>query len=191
MMIKTVQKVRFEEKFASLAKIGEMVFHSKDLANLWHISNANTLHTTLKRYVQKGLLFRIYKGVYSLKPLGELDPVSLGVKALHEYAYVSCETVLSRAGIIQQSIPFITLVSAKSKQFTIGEWKYRSRKLSDQYLYNPVGIIEQGGVKIATPERAVADLLYFNPRAYLDASFTIKWKKVSEIQRAVGYPMRR
>jgi len=35
------------QRFAEIAKLGEVIFHTKDSANLWQIKNTNTLHTTL------------------------------------------------------------------------------------------------------------------------------------------------
>lgn len=196
-------------RFAELAKQGEIIFHTKDLANLWGITNLNTVHTTLKRYTRNGLLHRIYKGFYALHPVSDLNPYLLGIKALHGYAYISTETVLQHAGIIMQSIPYITLVGNQSKWFTIGEWRYRSRKLQDKYLYYSIGIhpapsvapkgdsiqfLKQSnggpqGVKWATVERAVADLLYFNSRAHFDNEQAIRWGKVREIQKKIGYSL--
>ncbi len=43
------------------------------------------------------------------------------------------------------------------------------------------------GVNYATVERAVADLLYFNPKYYFDGNSRIDWKKVKEIQGIIGY----
>lgn len=178
-----------QQRLAKIIKLGQIVFHVDDLANLWQINNANTLRTTVKRYAQTGLLFRIYRGFYSLKPISRLDPLLLGVKALHEFSYVSAETVLERAGIISQSRNVITLVSSKSKQFSIGDYQYRSRKLADQYLFNPAGVAEVNGVKVANISRAVADLLYFNPRAHFDAEKLINWRQVKKTQLNVGYAL--
>ena len=176
------------QRFAKLAQMNEVVFHTGDLANLWGIENKNTLHTTLKRYAQKGLLFRIYKGLYSLKSIKNVNQELLGIKALHRFAYISTETILSKKGIIQQNIPNITIVSSLSRKFTIGGTLYKSRKLSDKYLFNSAGVtVDCNGIRVATTERAVADLLYFNPKYYFDNSKAIDWKKVRKIQEAVGY----
>jgi predicted transcriptional regulator of viral defense system len=184
----TVYNNNYSKRFALLAQAGERVFHARDLANLWQIKDNNNLYTTLKRYVQRGLLFRVHKGLYSLVPVQEIDPRLLGLKVIHEYAYVSTETVLIETGIIQQNIDWITLVSSKSKKFSQGKSNYWSRQLADKFLFNPVGIIERDNIFIATPERAVADLLYFNPKAYLDGVHLVDWKKVKRIQKEVGYP---
>ena len=74
-------KIRNLNRFAALAQLGEVVFHTDDLANLWRITNKNTLYTTIKRYVAQGLLFRIHKGFYALKNPKDIDPLLLGVKA--------------------------------------------------------------------------------------------------------------
>jgi len=142
-------------RFAQLAKLGEVVFHIDDLANLWHITNKNTLYTALKRYTGQGLLFRIHKGFYAIKPPVEVDPLLLGIKALHGYAYVSTETILAEEGIVQQEVPAITLISSKTKRFSITGHHYYSRKLADKFLYQPNGIITvPNGVRKATRERA-------------------------------------
>ena len=187
----TKKQEKLNNRFAQIAKLGETVFHTKDLANLWQIRNSNTLYTTINRYVQKGLLFRIYKGFYSIKPIIQLDPIMLGIKSMHKFTYLSAETVLSKAGIIQQDIGFISLMSNQSKKFSFSEIPdhYYSRKLKDKYLYNQIGIIEKNNIKIASVERAVADLLYFNPKTYFDADKLIDWKKVKKIQQKIGYPL--
>lgn len=177
------------DRFAELAKLGEVVFHTKDLANLWRVKSPNTLHTALKRYVKRGLLFRIYRGFYSLKSAQEINPLFLGIKALHEFSYVSTESVLAREGIVSQVSDKITLVSSKSKRFSINNSHYLSRKLADCYLFNPAGVISENGIRIATPERAVADLLYFNPRFHFDGASLVNWRKVKSLQKKIGYSL--
>jgi len=178
-----------QARFAKLARMGEQVFHVGDLASLWNIKNKNTLHTTLKRYTDTGLLFRVYRGLYSIKPVGEIDPYLLGVKALHKFAYISTETVLSDAGIILQKIQYITIVSSESRKFFAGGRNYRSRQLDDRFLFQKKGISLKNGVNIATVERAVADLLYFHPNFHFDNSKQVDWGKVVKIQKEMGYKL--
>jgi predicted transcriptional regulator of viral defense system len=178
------------QRFALLAAMGETVFHAGDIANLWNIHNKNTLYTTLVRYQNAGMLYRIYKGLYSLKKINDIDPRLLGVKALHIPAYISCESVLFDSGVINQPPREITLVSGLSKRFTIAGYKFRSRKLKDAFLYNDAGIKTVNGFRLALPERAAADMLYFSPKKYLDAfgSKIINWKQVRSINSQIGYP---
>ncbi|OGY81492.1 MAG: hypothetical protein A3F54_02615 [Candidatus Kerfeldbacteria bacterium RIFCSPHIGHO2_12_FULL_48_17] len=179
----------YTQRFALLARLNEQIFHTKDLANLWAIQDKNTLYTTLKRYTQHGLIFRIFKGLYAMKPITQLQPWLLGLRALHTSAYISTETILEQAGIIQQKMHSITLISSLSKRFTLGPYHYRSRKLADKFLYNTAGIAEKDGMRLASPERAIADMLYFHPKIYFDGNRHIDWQQVKKIQDAVGYPL--
>lgn len=176
-------------RFSRIAMRGETVFHAGDLANLWGIVNKNTLYTTLSRYVKNGLIYRIYKGLYSVKKISEINKFLLGVKAIHSPAYVSCETILYQNGVLNQPPREITLVSRFSKYFSVAGKHYRSRKMRDEFLFNDAGIDTKDGVRVASLPRAVADMLYFNPRKYFDAgdSGLINWNQVKEIADMIGY----
>lgn len=180
------------ERFVSISMRGEVVFHASDLANLWGIHNKNTLYKTLSRYVAGGLIYRIHKGLYSVKKVSDIDPLLLGVKAIHTPAYVSCESVLYQNGILNQPPQEIILVSQSSKHFSIAGIRYRSRKMRDEFLFNDAGVDIKDGVRIASLPRAVADMLYFNPRKYFDVgdSRLIPIDKVKEIADAVGYTIK-
>ena len=52
-------------RISELIKLDHKIYHSNDLAILWGITNKNTLYTTIKRYVQKGVLTPIDRGLYS------------------------------------------------------------------------------------------------------------------------------
>ena len=45
----------------------------------------------------------------------------------------------------------------------------------------------KGGFREATVERAVCDILYFNPKKYLDNFNLIDWSKVKEMSDQIGY----
>lgn len=177
------------DRIAMLARQKSPIFHTQDLARLWNIENRNTLYTMLKRYTQRGLLFRVYKGLYSFIPIEKIDPLLLGIKALHGYAYVSTETVLVREGIITQVIYSYTLIGSHSRHFQVGSYHFKSRKLKDEYLYNSSGIMEANGILMATPERAIADLLYFNPKAYFDGMKVVNFDEIRRLQKEIGYPL--
>lgn len=181
--------MNLSKRIAILARQSHSIFHASDLASLWGIKNTNTLYSLLKRYNQKDLLFRIYKGLYSLLPLEKLDPLIIGTKALHGFSYVSTETILVQAGMITQMDYHYTFVSNHSRRFQVGNYSFISRQLKDQYLYNPSGITCENGVLKANITRAVADLLYFNPKAYMDGINRIDFTKVREMQKEIGYPL--
>ncbi len=171
-----------------LIKLDRKLYHTNDLAILWKMANKNTLYTTIKRYVQRGVLIPIYKGLYSTIPLAELDPLELGKAIIHRYTYLSTESVLAQAGVISQATYAYTFVSDISKKVTIDSMSFLFRQLKPEFLNNPAGIVSQKGVFVATPERAAADMLYFNPRYHIDVPASLDFDKVKAIQKEVGYP---
>ncbi len=171
-----------------LIKLDRKLYHTNDLAILWKTANKNTLYTTVKRYVQKGVLIPIYKGLYATVPLADLDPLELGKAIIHRYTYLSTETVLAQAGIIAHAIYAYTFVSDISKKVTINSLSFIFRQLKPGYLNNPAGIINQKNVFTAIPERAAADLLYFNPKYHFDVPAGLDFDRVKSIQKEVGYP---
>lgn len=173
-------------RFAKLAGMGERVFHIADLASVWGISDRNTLYTTVKRYTRKGLLRRVQNGLYAIPSANPTNPFFMGIKAVHAYAYISAETILFREGVLSQKPVAIMLVGVVSKRFSIDGQAYRCRKMRDEFLYQPNGIESRGNLREASVTRAIADMLYYNPRAHFDAP--IDWKKVRRMQRLVGFP---
>lgn len=152
----------------TLIKNNRKLFHTQDLALLWKISDRNTLYTTIKRYVAKGILIAIHKGLYSTLEISKLNPAELAVAIIHDYAYVSCETILARNGIIVQEVNALTLVSRKSARFKAGNISILVRKMKDDLLYNSEGIVRVGNIFEATPKRAMVDMRYYVPKYHFD-----------------------
>lgn len=174
-----------QNRFAELARLEESIFHIGDLAKIWRIESDSNLRITIKRYVDAGLIYRLYRGLYSLKKVKELDPAVLGAKAINAYCYLSAESVLAVQGVIFQKIDSLTFLGGKNKRFEIASNKYYCRQLKDAFLYNNLGIIKDNKVNIASLARAVADILYFNPRYHFDNPQAIDWEEVKKIQRTV------
>jgi predicted transcriptional regulator of viral defense system len=174
-------------RISELIKLDRKIYHTNDLAILWGIKNKNTLYTTIKRYVKKGVLIPIYKGLYSTVPLSALNPLELGKSIIHRYTYLSTESVLAQAGVISQPIYVYTFVSEFPKKVSLGPSSFLFRQLKAEYLNNPSGVINQYGIFIASTERAVADMLYFNPKYHFDVPESIDFEKVKFLQREIGY----
>ena len=178
---------RDQTKIGLLLKQERKLFHTNDLAVIWGVANKNTLYTTIKRYIKRGILIPIHKGFYAVTELSKINSVELAVSYLHQYAYLSTESVLVEGGIIFQDMPHITLVSGISKRFQLANNAYLVRQMQARFLYQNTGIVQVKGYKKAIIERAVADLLYFNPRYHLDGYRLVNWDKVRFIQKEVGF----
>jgi len=189
----TEKRNKQAHRFAILAQMNEKVFHASDLAVLWGITDKNTLYTTLSRYIRSKVLYRVFKGLYSIPPPSQIDPLLLGTKALHEYCYITTETVLFNTGYISQKPAIITLAGSHSKRFKVISNHYRSRRLKAQLPMNHIEILNikadnmSGTVKIASAERAIADMLYFNPHFNFDKK--VNWEKIAGLQKQIGYPL--
>lgn len=176
------------KRLALVANQKFSLFHFKDFANLWSITNANSLRRLLKRYCDSGVLYRVQRGLYSLISPEKIEPDVLGAKVLHRYCYLTMEWILYREGYISQHSYYYTYASDLSKHFELYGHLFLSRQLNPQFLMNDAGIIRTSvGILEATLERAIADMLYYNPHFYFDRD--IDWVKVRAMQEKIGYPL--
>jgi hypothetical protein len=176
-----------QKRILDLVSLNQDVFSIDDLARIWQINNRHNLYITLGRYVRGGLLIKIYRGLYSLKSVDKLDPLVLGCKAINNYCYVSTESVLANHGVIFQELSYYTFISSKNNRIKIENNSYYVRQLKDAQLFNTIGIEKKGNVYIASLERAVADMLHYNPNYYFDNFKIVNLKKLKEIQISLGY----
>ena len=174
-------------RLGQLIKSDQNLFHTQDLALLWEIANRNTLYTAIKRLVKKGVLIPVVKGLYSTLPLVEIDDFALGAALIHKFSYISLETVLEKEGVISQKIYPITFISSASQKIEFNQKLYRVKKLKNEFLFNPEGVDRKDGYFIASKERAVADMIYYNAEYYFDNSSTVDWAGVEAIQKKMGY----
>lgn len=174
------------DKISVLIQQPQKLFHTSDLKVIWGIYNESTLYQTIYRLIKKKIFFRVQKGLYSIVPLDQLDPTEIGFRAINHFSYLSTETVLAKNGIINQSPNKITFVSSSPANFTINDNLYLVRQLKPQCLNNTVGIIQNNkGIFMATTERAIADILYFQPNYHFDADNLINWKLVKNYQQQI------
>jgi len=151
------------------------VFRLKDIALLTGETNRQSLSARLNYYVSKGKLQNPRKGIYT-KP--DYLPEELAGK-LYTPSYISLEYVLQKAGVVFQYDPGITSVSYLRRIIEIGDNTYTYRKLKPEILVNTKGVIpKSANINMATPERALLDLLYLNPDAWFDNPNSIDVKKI-------------
>ncbi|OGV96360.1 hypothetical protein A2W24_04475 [Microgenomates group bacterium RBG_16_45_19] len=162
-------------KQKKLLEQDKRLFRTADLAVLWQITNKNTLLTTIKRYRQNRILYRVAQGVYSTIPLTRLNPFELGCAVAGPLAYISLESVLSQEGIINQQPNKITLIGKKNQEFEAGGHTFLCRYVNPTYLVNRDGIEDNGRQAVATTKRAVRDMLYLKPQYHFDRPIPKGW----------------
>mgnify|MGYP001568587048 CR=1 FL=1 len=174
-------------KLIPLLQSDQKLFHTQDLALILGISNRHNLRVTISRYIKKGILKPVYRGLYSTVPIQNIDKYKLGSFFIHKFCYVSLHSIFERHGVINQVVYGVSYISSISKRILFSDIQFIYKQMKPQFLLNLEGINLVDGTYEASLERAVADMIYFNPKFYFDSPNLINWNRVSEIKRIVGY----
>lgn len=161
---KYIDYMKYIELNKILEKEGLYIFSIDDLSKL-----SNIPKTILKQEVYywkgKGWLRAIKKGLYELVYPKEFVVSDLYIaNKLYVPSYVSLETALSHYSIIPEIAMGVTSVTTKpTREFRNFHGYFRYRSISPK-AYLGYGIIEVQNkfVKIASPEKAFVDYIYFN-----------------------------
>ena len=143
------------EALKKLEKLKKDYYSVKDLERILDIPVDN-LRKQLTRWVEKGFLIRVAKGIYA--PYGtEIDVLKIA-NQMYYPSYLSFESVLSKYGILSQVPYTLTFATPKrSKKMILNDVEVEFTKLSDKYFF---GYTYENGINIASPEKALVDCLY-------------------------------
>ena len=123
--------------------------------------------TNLGRWLKTGLLIRLRQRWYCFPEyLEKADFAYYFANKIYSPSYISLHTALAFHGMIPESVVQITSVtSLKTKQFTnsFGEYAYKSIKPQLMFGYDLKPMSDGRVLKIASPEKAILDLLYLYP----------------------------
>lgn len=174
-------------KYILLLQSDQKLFHTQDLALILGISNRHNLRMTISRYIKKGVLKSVYRGLYSTVPIQNIDKYKLGSFFIHSFCYVSMYSIFEMHGVINQKVHSVNYVSSVSKKIEFDDKLFVYRQMNPLFLLNLEGIILENGIYKASLERAVADSDYFKLNTYFDSPDLINWNRVAEIKAIVGY----
>jgi len=163
---------------AKLYQSSKTILTTKDLALVWAESDQTRLKSKIAYYVKKGTLIRLTRGIFAKDK--SFDTKELAT-SLYAPSYVSFETVLREAGIIFQHYDTIFATGKWSRIVNIDKYTFTFRKLKDEVLFNPNGVIIKGNYSIATPERAFLDMIYLFPNYHFDNLEPINWDQCADI----------
>ncbi len=77
--------------------------------------------------------------------------------------------MLYEAGVIFQRYGSSTrLIRSNTREFVFDDHHYITRKIKDEILYNDIGVRTHQNYRMATPERALCDMIYLRPNPQLD-----------------------
>lgn len=149
---------------SKLIRTGRTVFSFSDISLIWSETNPNRTRVRINYYVKKGELLNIRPGLYAIDK--DYSRYELAGKILRP-SYISLETVLFDSGIIFQKYFSIFLISYLSREIKIDGTTYVFKKIRNEILNNPEGIIFNK-ISIASKERAFLDTIYLYKDYYFD-----------------------
>lgn len=136
------------------------IFRPLDFQRIFDVSY-ETARKFILRYIKKGLIIKLKKGLYSLETY--LPSEFEIANRVCSPSYVSLEYALMYYNIIPDTVYTVTSVTTKStREFVINNVSYRYNKIKKNaftgYLRKS---IDGNIILIAEPERALVDYLYF------------------------------
>jgi predicted transcriptional regulator of viral defense system len=130
--------------------------------------SAGAVRRQLDRWVKSGRLLQLRRGVYAVAPpyQAEAPHPFLVANHLRKPSYVSLQSALSHYGMIPEFVPVTTSVTMsrpEELQTPLGPFLFRHVKKSAFFGYAQTEISRGQPVFLASPEKALLDLLYLTP----------------------------
>lgn len=153
------------------------LFSVQDLVSLFKVS-PRAAQAFLSYNVDKGVFTRLKPNLFSLK---DPAPSELAVaNRLYSPSYISLFTALSHYSLIPETVYIISSVTTKpTREFEVNNIPYIYNRIKQPaYTGYIPAVIGGSTVFIATPEKAVADFLYFVYLGKLRYNDRLKWKKI-------------
>lgn len=155
------------DNISLLMKTWKTVYTFDELKSLLNIPTVFGLKSFLQRAKKSKKLLNPRKGIRTL-PVYDNEELAC---VIYPESYISLETVLYEAGVIFQRYWDSTrVVRNNTRSFNFQEHNYIARKLKDELLYNNTGVKTHANKRMATPERALCDMVYLRPDPQLDNS---------------------
>lgn len=121
----------------------------------------------ITRWIKKGYLIRLRQGLYAFAEYKHHTGYALYfANRMYSPSYISLHSALAFYGLIPESVVQITSVSSlKTISFAndFGEYSYKTVKENLIFGYDLKPMADNRSLKMATPEKAMVDLLYLYP----------------------------
>lgn len=161
----------------TILRLEQTVFTFKELLLAWN-TDAGIARRRISYYLRTGNLYAVRRGIYAKDKNYDLNEL---VTKIYTPAYISFETVLGSAGVTFQYYYQIFVATYQSNELIADGQKIVFRRLKSSILLNSSGIENKERYAIASPERALLDVIYLNKEYHFDNLSSIKWEVVYEI----------
>jgi predicted transcriptional regulator of viral defense system len=156
----------------------------------------------ITRWIKKGYIIRLRQGLYAFAEYKNKTGYSLYfANRIYHPSYISLHAALAFYGLIPESVVQITSVtSQKTLSFAngFGEYSYKTVKENLMFGYDLKPMADNRSLKMATPEKALFDMLYLYPfydniaeleelrldESYLQNEFN--WERLAEYASIAG-----
>ena len=159
---------------------------TRDQAALWAGNRGARLDGLLKRAVARGEIGRVHRGLYCLADRyvrRKVNPLELAQR-IHGPSYVSAETALSHHAWIPEAVHAITSAAVgRSRSFDTPLGLFVFTRIPQRKFLAGVrrSSEEEGGAFfLATPLKALADLVYIQQRDWRSAAPVMESLRVEE-----------
>ena len=155
---KTMRYIDFHQVFSSLGCFD---------TNQVKLVQPDFDRTALNRWVAKGYLIQLKNGIYAFRHWATQPNADLvAANRIYRPSYISTYTALAHYGMIPEFVAQTTSVSTlKTTAFSneLGKFEYRHIKPDLFFGYHIIASTTLRDILIATPEKALIDLLYLSP----------------------------
>lgn len=130
--------------------------------------DAADVRRQLSRWVAAGYLWQLRRGLYALAPPFHKVPPHPFIVAnrLVRGSYVSCQSVLAQYQLIPEHVP-VTISATTGRpgrrQTPLGTFEFRHIKAGLFFGYRVLEVSAGQRALVATPEKALLDLIYLEP----------------------------
>lgn len=159
------------------------------LSKILKIDNENTIYKIIERLEKNKLIDRLIKGKYILTKSKLSDFEKAGI--ILSPSYISLESALNFYGILPQfSYSVTSITTQKSKKFEINGKEYEYTKISKKFYSD---FIKKDNFLIATPEKALIDLIYLASKKLRKIDFSdldmsvINWDVFNKLRVRIDY----
>ena len=180
-------------EFNSLLKLigDEPIFESSIL--LAGDVDPKLIRIQLSRWIKAGKIYQLRRGLYSIAPPYQRQQPHpfLVANHLQKASYVSLQSALSFYGLIPEVVNITTSVSTGRPErldTPLGTFEFRHIKTELLFGYRMTELGEQSAL-IATPEKALLDLIYLQPGG--DSPAYLKELRLQNTEKLDKYLLRR
>jgi predicted transcriptional regulator of viral defense system len=154
------------------------VFNLDDMGVIWGQTKRSDTVQSARDYTKKGILKRVKRGVYVIDK--SYNNLELAQK-IEPLSYISGVTALSFHGLSFQYYRQIQAAALKMRVHEVDGTKFIYRQLRAAVFFNRLGLQKATFFTIASPERAIGDILYWQADFQFENLTGIDWDKLRKV----------